>query len=499
MKQKPWIKLQQHQSGARAIGASLLLILLVTLLAKIFDTALTLAGHSMLYLVGVVLAATYLGRNGGVLTAVLSVLALNFFFTPPYHTLRVANPDNVVELAALLGVSLYISQLVHRLRTEIHTSRRREHRLGMLYQLSQRLEATDTEATIRLGLRYLHEAMGCPCALFLPQDAQHLRCAGAEPEATPPAYDPRAIQWVIDHDKPLGPLTRNWPELDYWAIPLPGGGALALSVCPSFPPQKLDLKDLESFAHLIGLALGREKAQDAARQEHLRAETEALRNTLLASLSHDVRTPLAVIIGAAGALRDQAATLSPAQRDGLLTTVEDEAEQMSRTAENVLQLARVSASGFAPRLDWESMEELLGAVVARQRKRAPLARIHLHLARDLPLARVDAGLVSQACTNLLENALKHASPGPVDVTAEVEGSHLLLSVKDLGPGFPLSGQLRGAASEQRSGGLGLQVCEAVARVHGGRLERLNRPNGGGEVRLYLPLGTPPAAAPEATP
>lgn len=487
-------QLTRPRSDAVRYGLTLVLMVLITILSRLSEDWLSLAGLSMLYLLGVVVAAVYLGRYPGALTAVLSVVTLNFFFTPPRLTFRIANPDHMLELAALLVVSLVIGELVHRLQVSIQAGREREHRLRVLYQLSRALEQADADSAVRLGVEHLHLALHRSCALFLPDAAGAPKCSWVEPEGDEFRYDSRAVAWVMEHQRPLGPFTRNWPELGYWGVSLAGGGALFLATCSDAMPSGEDLSDMENFGQLIGLALQREEAQDQARLARLKAETEALRNTLLASLSHDVRTPLAVILGAAGALRTEDATLDPQHRAALLAMVEDEAQAMSRTAENVLQLARVNASGFTPRLDWESLEEVVGAVVARLRKRHPEARIHLHLARDLPLARLDASLLAQVCANLLENALRHGGGTPVDVAAEARHGELRLAVKDRGPGFPPAGDEQG-----RGDGLGLKVCEAIAQAHGGRLERRGRTGGGGEIRLVLPLSDPPSAPPEATP
>lgn len=259
---------------------------------------------------------------------------------------------------------------------------------------------------------------------------------------------------------------------------------------------------------LISALMSRVRRLAHAQQQ---AQLQAMRNTLLSAIAHDHRTPLATIASAAGALHDQADKLDATQRRRLAATILDEATQLARITDNTLQLARLDAAGLELAKDWESLEELIGNVMRRQRQRDPDRRLRAFVPTDLPLVRCNAVLIVQLLDNLVDNALRygrrHHDAGPVDLTARNEGERVVLAVQDRGPGLPeavLAGTTTmftpgshgplgpdRADDARRGTGVGLALCRAIARVHGGELRLRPRDGGGAIVECFLPLEAAP--------
>ncbi|MBE0548087.1 MAG: two-component sensor histidine kinase, partial [Rubrivivax sp.] len=245
-----------------------------------------------------------------------------------------------------------------------------------------------------------------------------------------------------------------------------------------------------------------------ARTAQAQAQSQALRNTLLAAIAHDHRTPLATILGAAGSLHDQAERLSPPQRLRLAATIVDEATQLSRLTENSLQLARLDAVGLDIRRDWESVEEIVGTVLRRVRQRHPGQGIRTRVEAGLPLLRCDAVLMVQLLDNLVDNALKYGGdPAAVQVVACLQDGRVVIAVCDRGPGVPAEQRERifetfqrgdsGSAARRpdspvrRGAGIGLALCKAIARAHRGELRLRQRHRGGSCFELVLPVEPAP--------
>jgi len=252
------------------------------------------------------------------------------------------------------------------------------------------------------------------------------------------------------------------------------------------------LRNLQGFARQIGLALQRAQLMRDARSAALDAEAESMRNALLASISHDLRTPLAAIVGSATTLSAQRERLSNDEQQALLHTIEDEAVQMAATAENVLQLARLSSGNGALRRDWESIEELVGSVVGRFRRRGE-SRIRTAIPSGLPLIYVDAVLVAQVLSNLLENAVRLAVADTlIDVSASWREDEIVVAVEDRGPGFRdgeldrLFGKFNAARQAHGGVGLGLAICRAIVELHGGSIQARQRDGGGATLEFTLP-------------
>jgi len=312
----------------------------------------------------------------------------------------------------------------------------------------------------------------------------------------------------------MGPGTGRHQEQSAWYLPMRGRGSAFGAALLPLASAADDAGALRVHAQALcdqmGLALERAAALRSAAASREAAQTQALRNTLLAAIAHDHRTPLATILGAASSLSEQDERLSPAQRRRLAATIVDEASQLARLTDNTLQLARLDSPGLVLHADWESAEEIVGTVLRRVRARDPANLVKARVEPKLPLLRCDAVLLVQLLDNLVDNALKYGGGTPVEIVARRAADHVLLAVRDRGPGVPAEWRSRifeafqraappvvpgrrGDQPRPRGAGVGLALCRAIARAHGGELTLRSRRHGGSSFELFLPITAPPTA------
>jgi two-component system sensor histidine kinase KdpD len=455
---------------------------------------MSVAGLAMVYLVATVICALVLDRVPAAAASLLCVSALNYFFIPPRFAFAVDGAEYWWMLGVLLALSLAIGTLVANLREGRARAELGEQRRAQLHALSETLAECDgAEAMAQRAAEWLHESLGRSCAVFVVQgDATWHR--GVPPTAP---FHEGSIRWAMENGRMLGRGCDDWPDLPLWCGPFArrnATGAVQLLLNPTDRPDTELLDHWNALARQVGLSIERERASAAARAAEESARAEAARNTLLASLSHDLRTPLAGILGTATTLRAQAEHLPPAQRERLLANIENETRDLSSMADNVLQLARLSQPHAQLRREWESVEEVLGATVARLRKRWPDARLQLRVTPSLPPVQAEAALLAQAITNLVDNAVRH-SPGEarIEITAGRSREGIFIAVRDSGEGIApeeaesLFERFRqGGEGNSGTAGLGLAICKLVVEAHGGRIA-VRRCEPGTEFRIDLPV------------
>ena len=320
------------------------------------------------------------------------------------------------------------------------------------------------------------------------------------------AADLSVAQWVFDHGRPAGLGTDTLPAAAAQYQPLRGGSRV-LGVLAALPSQRRRLllpeqqHLLETFAGQIGLAIERAQLAEEAEVALVAAETESLRNTLLASISHDLRTPLAVIAGASSALSDPSATIDTATRTQLASAIENRAQEMSRLISDVLDLMRFESGEIHLRSDWQTLDDLAGTALGQVQGRLTGYPVEIQLPSDLPALRVDATLITQVFANLLENCGRHTPPGTrIRISAAVEQASVRVIIDDDGPGLPpgdperLFKKFQRGREEGNSGGagLGLAICRAIIHAHGGVITAGERPGGGARFEFTLPLAGPAA-------
>ncbi len=487
----------------RGYSVALLVSLGVTLAAMPLLPYLDHANIVMLFLLAVIGVAVRYGRGPAVLVAVLNVLSFNFVFVPPYFAFAFETLQSILSFAVMLIVGLIVGQLTARFRYQAQVATAREERARYLYEMSRELSgALAAEQVIEIGERCVEASFRVKVRLLLPDDQDRLQPPPVRPGR--PKVDIAIAQWCFDHNDPAGHGTDTLPAASLLYLPLkaPLRTRGVLAVAPEqrrllmIPEQR---RLLDTFAALIAIALERVHFATVARDTLVKMEAERQRNSLLAALSHDLRTPLTALIGLAETLAlELTAEQSPHQES--LAAIREQAVRMALLADNLLDMAKLQAGGVRLRKDWQSLEELFGS--ATRLLEQPLRDHPLRLALDseLPLVNCDAVLIERVLVNLLENAAKYTSPGTViGVTAAASADRLTVEVWDEGPGLPAGREpalfekfARGQAESAVPGvGLGLAICRAVIEAHGGQIRAENRAGGGASFTFTLPLEPPP--------
>ncbi len=473
-----------------------------TALAFTMFRAFELSNLVMVYLLGVTIAGLRLGRGPALLTAAMNVVAFDFFFVPPRFSLAISDVQYLITFAVMLIIALVIANLMASVRQQTRVAGARERRTALLYAMSRELVATrGTESLAQVAVSHVAEVFQCRAVVLLPNSEGKLVYPRGTPlEGSLRGADLAVAQWVADHGRPAGLGTDTLPASTALYVPLresdqPLG---VLAVRPSNPrrvllPEQRHL--LETFASQIGLALERAQLAETAETARLNAERESLRNTLLASISHDLRTPLSVIAGAGSALARHGKSLDDAARVTLARSIETKALEMSELVSNVLDLMRFESGHMALRRDWQTLDDLVGTALGNMESKLAQHPVDVRIPHDLPPVYVDATLIVQVFSNLFDNIAKYTPAGTrVFVSALVDGKLVRVLVEDEGPGLPGGDPARLFDKFQRGNeegsvvgvGLGLAICQAIIRAHGGEIEAHRREGGGARFEFTLP-------------
>ncbi len=503
--------------GLAAWGAAWALMLAL-------DGHVDLANQALLLILAAAVAAIWWGPALSAASIGLAVLGFNFAFVPPRGTLSVDLHQHGLLLLAMVCVSWIVSALMARLRglaaeAETHATRSDE-----LRRFGDALRESEDPLQDEARLRQTLGGLGGGDAVLLAAPAGDAASPGATEErwfgeATGDEQD--GLRLCVRDGRALGPGSGRHEEQRGWYLPLRGRqrthGAALVRLRPGVQPGEAERLHAQALCDQLGAALERAAAERAAARALQQAQLQSMRNTLLSAVAHDHRTPLATIISAAGALQHQDDRLDAARRQSLAATILDEAAQLARITDNTLQLARLDAVGLGLAKDWESPEELIGSVMRRMRLRDPGRRLRVRVEPGLPLVRCDAVLVVQLIDNLVDNALKHAGEGgPVEVTARAHDGRVVIAVRDRGPGVPealvprlfepfsrgtpaVDAAPAGAGASPRGTGVGLALCRAIARVHGGELVMRRRRGGGASFEFSLPIEPMPPSPADASP
>jgi len=485
-------------------------------------TAFTMSGWVeltnlvMVYLLGVLITAARYGRGPSILAAVLGVAAFDFFFVLPYLTFSVSDTQYLLTFAVMLVVGLTISNLTAGMRQQARVASHREERMTALYGMTRELATAHAEeAILHIGVKHIAETFASQVVFLLPDAAGSIRHPARQSiHGSLHGADLGVAQWVYDHAQLAGLGTDTLAGAEAHYMPLVAGrealGAVAILPANSrrlFVPEQHRL--LEVFVNQIGLALERVRLAAQAGAAEMQMESERVRNSLLSAISHDLRTPLATIVGAASSLVEQDATLPPSTRVELARAIHDESRRMARLASNLLDMARLEGGGVTLDRQWYPLEELVGGVLARLESRPVERPVRVDLPSELPWIHVDAVLIEQVLENLLENAIKYTPQStPITLSAQARPQEIEIAVADRGPGLAPGDEsrvfdkfYRARPEGSQSGvGLGLTICQAIVEAHGGRIWAERNPPGGAVFRFVLPVvGEPPLAEPDAGP
>ena len=449
----------------------------LTALLWLFRAALGPANLVMAYVPLVAVIALVTGRRASALASFLAFLAYNFFFVPPLYTFAVERPQDVVELAILLVVALLVGTLVARSRAQARASAGQAERMTTLYAVSQEISAALAVEEIlpRIARSTLH---------LLGGDRAVIRLTAEDGTIT---YVTSAGGAAARGDGVAAPLTvggATLGELRVWT-----GDA----VLPEHELRPL----LTTLATQAALAVERTRLAEAALQTHVLRESERLKGALLSSVSHDLRTPLAVIKGTASNLLDPTVGWDAATVRRFLQTIDEEADRMNRLVRNLLEMSRLEAGALSRSREPVSVGDIVGGVLARLLRLLDGHPTTVGLVPELPEIRADPVQLELVLTNLLENAAKYAPTGtPIEINAYMHGEMVDIAVADRGPGIPVGDEQRIFEKFYRAGspehtpggsGLGLAIAKGIVEAHGGRIKAENRPGGGALITISLPV------------
>lgn len=490
-----------------AIAATIVISLVATLLRAYLDPA----NIVMLFLLAVMIAAVKFGRGPAVMASFAGVAAFDFFFVQPRFSFSVADAQYLVTFAVMLAVGLVTGHLAAGLRHQASLAMQREARFRALYEFARELSgALQIEQVCEWTGKAVQQTFRAAAILLMPDESGTLRFPSSpNPDnldaLRPGGSDVEAAEWAFQHAVQSGAGTPIFPDSAYSFFPLVAPmrarGVLAIACDGRQLAQKDQNEQLKGFAAVAAIAIERIHYVHVAQEALIRVESERLRNSLLAALSHDLRTPLTSLVGLSESLAMSRPYITDLQTE-LAGALRDEALRMCRSVDNLLDMARIQAGNVALNLQWQSFEEVVGSTLRAMRASLANHVVRTKIDPDLPLVQLDAMLIERVLGNLVENAAKYTPSGSrITVSARLQGDFLEAQVFDNGPGLPPGAEealfekfVRGNPESALPGvGLGLSICRAIVEAHKGSIEATSSADGGAGFTLLFPLGTPPLA------
>ncbi|WP_240141351.1 DUF4118 domain-containing protein [Nitrosomonas sp. HPC101] len=477
--------------------------MLVAVAATLLHGTLDMTNIVMLFLMAVVGVALRYGRGPAMLTTFLGVALFDFFFVPPHLSFNVSDIQYLITFAVMLAVALVIGQLTAGLHSQAEVATERERRVRGLYQMSRELSAALlAEKVAEVSAHFIATEFAAKSALLVADRNNQLQI---QPGASTDV-DMAVAQWCFDKGEAAGHGTYTLPSCACLMLPLKAPmrlrGVLAVQpVQTMFTPEQRQL--LDTCASLLAISLERIHYIQVAQDSIVQMESERLRNSLLSAISHDLRTPLASLVGLADTLNLVSPPL-PAPQAEIAGAIRQSARRMSILVNNLLDMAHLESGKFQLHCEWLPLEEIVGSALAACTSLPERHPVEVQLAEDLPLLYLDAVLFERVLTNLLENAVKYTPAGTaIRISAKVLGSSVCITIDDEGPGLPVGREEsvfgkfeRGSRETAIHGvGLGLAICRAIVQVHGGRIYGENRFEqghvAGARFVIILPRGEPP--------
>ncbi len=486
------------------------------LIALVIDRFLATPNVSLVFLSGVLFSAIAYGLLPSLYATLLSVLAYNFFFLPPIYTFTIADPANVVALVFFSIVAVLTSNLTARTRNQVLTAQNRAKATAELYAFSRKVAAIgDIEDLLWATCFQIASMLKVRVVVLLPEHGQIVVRAGYPPEDRLDEADIAAAKWAWDRNRPAGRSADTLPGAKRLFLPMrtERGAVGVLGIDrdrpgPLFTPDERRL--LDALADQAAVAIERIRLADDIDEARVQAETERLRSTLLSSISHDLRTPLASILGSITALRDPGRSYDPDAREVLLATAQDEAERLNRFVGNLLDMTKLEGGSIEFRPELVDLSEIVETALRRASRILARHRVGMELAQNLPMIKVDVALFEQALFNLLDNAAKYSPPETlIRIEASIADDKVVIAIDDEGEGIPPDQlerifdkfhRVREGDARPAGTGLGLSICRGFIHGMGGRIWASNRADrAGAQFTIELPIPEPsPASREEAS-
>jgi len=494
----------------RAFAGSLAFSAIALGIGLLLRQALAVSNVALVLLVAVLAAAVTYGLLPSLFAGLICALAYNFFFLPPLYTFTIADPENVVTLLVFMLVAAIASNLTARVRTQAIVARQRAATTEDLYRFSRKLAGIATLDDLLWATAYqVAHMLKLHVVLLMPDGGDLQVRAGYPPEDTLDEGDLAAAKWAFEEGHEAGRGSDTLPGARRLFLPMrTARGVIAIIGLDSEREGSLLTPDqrrlLDSLSDQTALAIERLHLAGEMDRARVAAETEKLRAALLTSISHDLRTPLASILGSASSLKQYRDQLSEADQTELLGTIREEAERLNHFIANLLDMTRLESGALAPNMNLIDLSDVVGSAL----RRAPLKQhtIALELEPGLPMLKLDPVLFEQVLFNLLDNAAKYAPPGTtVTLRVRAAGGTVTIQILDEGPGLPEEARERvfdkfyrvRAADKKRAGtGLGLAIARGFMEAMGGTITAANRGDRSGAIfTLILPIPTVAEPAP----
>lgn len=479
-------------------------------MASIFGVLLsrTLDMHNiaLAFLMAVLASAATFGLWPALFASVVGALAFNFLFLDPLYTFTIRDPEAVVAFVFFLGAALIASNLTARVHRQAAAARQRARTTEDLYKFSRKLAGAGTlDDVLWASAHQMASMLKVRVVILLPENGTVAVRAGVPPDDTLADADIAAARWAWEHNRPAGRGADTLPGARRLYLPLITGktpvGVVGLDSDkegPLLTPEQQRLFD--ALADQAAVAIERIQLVDDVDKASLAAEADKLRSALLTSISHDLKTPLAAILGAAGTLRDYTDAMSEGDRAELLATIVDESERLNRFIANLLDMTRIETGAMKPNASLQYLDDIVGVALRRAEKIMSHHRTVTEIPPDLPMLRLDPVLFEQVLFNLFDNAAKYAPAGTtVRVRAWEDGQWVVIQVLDEGPGIPSSDLERVFDSFHRirkqdqvlaGTGLGLSICKGFVEAMDGAIAAGNRTDGSGAV-FTIRMPVPP--------
>lgn len=502
--------LWHSQASMQQYLLSLAVVSAATAIMLLLRSYLESASLVMLYLIGIVGISLRYGRGPALLATLISAVCFNLFFVAPYYSLKMSQEQHGVTFLALLITGIIIGTQTSKLRSQATSARKREKNTETLFAMSRELSANRGKVTLaQVAAQHVADVLDSDIFIWLPDHKGQLQTLVAETESErqdiDPVRDESVARWAFTHKQNAGLGTDTLPSAKALYIPLVGSGGVVgvLGAMPheaditAYGTEQLEM--LETFASIIASAIERASTAELVEKALVEAESEKLRNILLSSVSHDLRTPLAAITGAVSSLLIEGDKMSEPQRKDMLKAVHEESARLARMVTNLLDVSSLESGAVKLNKELYFIEELIGSALMRVESKLADHKVITDIEHGLPLLRIDGLLIEQVLINLLENAADYTPSGTtISISAVTMKPDIHVIVSDNGPGIPKGDEERifdkfyaGAGRSGAGGGLGLAICRGIIHAHGGKIwaQNTTEPKTGAIVTFTLPIRT----------
>jgi two-component system sensor histidine kinase KdpD len=472
---------------------------------------LPLPNISVGFLIAVLLVAMKFGRGPAIFASIAGFLAYDFFFTEPRFSFSVKEPGHFLTIVFYLAAAFIVSNLTSRASRQVEATKLSARRTANLYEFSRKIAVAMTQEEVLWAVvHHVAATIRGRSLILLPREGRLAIAAGYPPEDKIGDKDSGAADWAWTKGKPAGRGSDTLPTADWLFLPLKTARGPVGVMGVQMPGQEVltpeDSRLLGTLADQAAVAIERTAMAADIEKARLTTETERLRSALLSSLSHDLRTPLVSVLGAATSLINYEDTLSPKGRHELAQTIQDEAERLNRFVQNLLDMTRLGSGALKPKTDWADLRDIVHAAVQRSERLLRRHKVRIDIDESVPLIRVDSILMEQVFLNLIDNARKYAPPDTsITIWARGRDGQAVIEVCDQGPGIPEADRTRvfdmfyraEAADATTAGtGLGLSICRGIVEAHGGTIKAEAGVHGAGTcIVIVLPAPPQPVVAP----